>query len=99
MDLNIRATVVALDAATLSLDEVPVSQYRVNDSRSHIMGTAAKVGDATGAGLAQTGPSSKVASFNRGDLVLDPDEAVFLNSVDIAGGPSINGDVNIWYED
>lgn len=91
----IRGTLTAADEATWSIDEVPVNQLRTNDSRSHIVGGAIKTGDA--GGIAPT-KSAKVLSFNRGDLVLDTDEALFLNTADITGAPTVNTSVNVWYE-
>ncbi len=101
LDLSfiISATVVALDQMALGVDEVPVAQQGTNDSRSHIMAVRGIVGDATGAGLAQVNGASKILSFNRGDLVLDPDEALFLNAANIVGDPTFDGNLNIWYED
>jgi len=100
LDLSglILATIVTLDQMALSVDEVPVTQQNVNDSRSHIMGIRGVIGDATGAGLAQTGDKTKILSFNRGDLVLDPDEAIFVNGAHV-GDPTVNINLNIWYED
>lgn len=85
------------DAASASVDEVPTTQSAVNDSRSHIIGITAGVAGGTGA-IEATYPS-KVLAFNRGDLVLDPDEALFLNLTDNSGALDITFSCNIWYED
>lgn len=88
-------TLVAADSWTCSLDEVPVSQMRITDSRSHIIGGTVKVGDVGNLG---TGKFARTISFNRGDLELDTDEALFLNLTDIAGAPTVDGSVNLFYE-
>lgn len=97
--MQIRATVVALDQATISIDEIPVSQANVNDSRAHIMHVSQLIGDATGAGLASVNPDRQILTFNREDLVLDPDEAFYLNGQDDAGGASLEATCNFWYQD
>jgi len=85
------------DQATSSLDEVPVSQEGVNDSRSHIASTMAEVAGATGA-VAATHTVITLA-FNRGDLFLDVDEALFMNNQDVVGAMAWNFGWSIWYED
>lgn len=100
LDLNTRgsSTAGALgDAAFCSIDEVPVAQAGTNDSRSHIMGIGAQVIGGTGAIEANGG--SKVLSFNRNDLVLDPDEAIFMNIENISGAMDMGYLLNVWYED
>ncbi len=99
LSMIVSATVVALDQMALSVDEVPIVQQGTNDSRSHIMAVRSIVGDSTGAGLSGTPGSSKILSFNRNDLVLDPDEAIFLNGSNIVGDPTFDGNLNVWYED
>jgi len=90
------ATVIG-DIATASLDEIPVSQFRANNSRSHICGIQWANAGATG-GIA--GQSNRlVLSFNRDDLFLDPDEALFLNTEDVVGAPPVNTTVNVFYQD
>lgn len=84
------------DAASASLDEVPVDQSIVNDSRSHIASVLAVNTGGTGA-LISDG-DGQTLSFNRGDLVLDPDEALFLNLNDIVGAPPVRFNANFWYE-
>lgn len=84
------------DSASASLDEVPVDQSIVNDSRSHIASVTAVNTGGTGALISEN--SSKVLSFNRSDLVLDPDEALFWNLNDIVGAPPVRFNCNIWYE-
>ncbi len=80
-----------------SLDEVPVTQANVNDSRSHIASTQYYVGGGTGA---VSGASQPVTlSFNRNDLFLDPDEALFVNNAAIIGSATPTAQWNIWYED
>lgn len=85
------------DAVECSIDEVPVSQAQINDSRSHIMSVDAIVEGGTGAIELTNG--KKVLAFNREDLVLDPDEAIFMNNADIAGTPPAGFKLNVWYED
>lgn len=96
---TVAPTVVALDHFVLSIDEVPTVQARVNDSRAHITDVRQIVGDATGAGLAGNPPDREVLSFRKNDLILDPDEALFMNGEDIAGTPTLQGACNIWYDD
>lgn len=86
---------VSGDAAIASVDEVPVDQSLVNDSRSHIMAIAPVVG---GAGIEATAPQ-KALPFNRNDLVLDPDDAIFLNTTDVSGNLDVTFNLNVWYED
>ena len=85
------------DAASCSIDEIPITQAAVNDSRSHIMAVVAAVQGGTG-GVESTYPS-KVLAFNRNDLVLDPDEALFMNNTDNSGALDVGFTLNIWYED
>ncbi len=85
------------DAANCSIDEVPVGQADINDSRSHLMNVSATVNGGTG-GIEATTPS-KVLPFNRNDLVLDPDEAIFMNNTDISGALDVTFNLNVWYED
>ncbi len=101
LDLNFRiiATIVALDNAAMSVDEVTTAQRNTNDSRAHIMGLAQIVGDATGAGLATTNPAMKILRFNRNELVLDRDESLFMNGQDVVGGATFESWLNIWYDD
>lgn len=85
------------DAAEASVDEVPVNQARLNDSRSHIMSaTAVTIG---GTGAIEFLPATKLLTFNRDDLVLDPDESLFLNLLDIAGNLDVTFSLNIWYQE
>lgn len=91
--LHIRGTVVAGDEVRASIDEVPVNQMFTNDSRSHLMGLQVKVDTAL------NNSQQQILSFNRGDLVLDPDEAIFLNNNDLNGAPTISSGCNIYYED
>lgn len=85
------------DAQLVSVDEVPVVQAATNDSRSHIMQVQAIVSGATGAIAAP--PETGHMEFNRNDLVLEPDEALFVNTVDTTGAPTISVSLNLWYED
>jgi len=90
------ATVLG-DIAQCSLDEVPVIQMTTDDSRSHIAGTqCANVG---GTGAIAMLTDREVLNFGRNDLVLDPDEALFLNTADVQGAPSFSGQAQIFYED
>lgn len=94
LTMTTTGTLVAADDWSASVDEQPTLQFNVTDSRSHILGGRVKV---------PTGASGKInlertLSFNRGDLVLDTDEALFLNTSDIVGAPGINAAVNLFYE-
>jgi len=96
MTVGANAAVAVGDIAHFSLDEIPVTQLRINDSRSHVMGLiwgAGATGDLAGSS------ERLVLSFNRDDLVLEPDEALFLNSEDIVGTPPVNATVNAFYQD
>jgi len=97
MTSSTNAAVAIGDAAIGSLDETPVAQAQVNDSRSHIDMVSYGVGGGTGAVSAQGGRS--VLPFNRDDLIIDVDEVLFLNTIDLSGAPAVNWTVNIWYQD
>jgi len=85
------------DRQSCSIDEVPVDQHDVNDSRSHIMSAnTAMIG---GTAALSALPVSKVLPFNRNDMVLDPDEAIFMNISDIKGALDYGWTLNVWYED
>lgn len=85
------------DASRSSIDEVPVSQAGVNNSRSHIAQIGSKVIGGTGA--VEASHDNIVLTFERGQLFLDPDEALFMNNTDIAGAMPSSFSWNIWYED
>lgn len=85
------------DAATISVDEVPIGQHDVNDSRSHIGSATMTVVGGTGATGAQT--DQEVLTFERGQLFLDPDEAFFINNTDVQGNPNFRGSAQFFYED
>lgn len=91
------STAAALgDSARCSIDEVPADQSSLNDSRSHIM--SLDVAPIGGTGAVEVLQQQKVLSFNRGDLVLDPDDAIFMNIVNIVGSLDVGFALNIWYE-
>jgi len=101
-ELDLRTSIestagVVGDAARCSIDEIPVSQMTVDDSRSHIMGLTSNVQGGTGA-VEATAPT-QTKFFDRGDLVLDPDEAIFMNLADVSGALDVGFTLNIWYED
>ncbi len=85
------------DSAQCSIDEVPVAQVGVNDSRSHIM--SAQSGAEGGTASVEATSGSKTLPFNRNDLVLDPDEAIFMNNIDVSGNLGVGFALNVWYED
>lgn len=85
------------EISIMSFDEVPVRQSNVNDSRSHIGSVTYEVGGGTGAVAGKT--DRLVLAFNRNDLVLDPDEAWFMNTTTIVGPPVVDYRAQIWYED
>lgn len=99
--LTIRMTATALvvgDACTISIDEVPTPQEGTDDSRSAIISTSLIVGGGTGAiAGGQTTPG--VITFERNQLVLEPDEALFLNTQDFVGAPAVRMSALIYYED
>jgi len=85
---------VANDQARFSLDEIPIAQIATNGSRSHIIGVVVKVGtDLT------SGRATKQIALAGDDLVLRPDESVFLNTTDVTGAATVECNVGIWYED
>jgi len=80
-----------------SLDEIPVAQANVNDSRAHI-GQVTVVG--TGGTASVALDSDKlVLTFERNQLFLDPDEAWFINTLAVVGAATPRFSTNIWYED
>jgi len=85
------------DQALSSLDEVPVRQAAANDSRAHIASVSMQTVGGTGA-IAFVS-NETVLTFERGQLFLDPDEAIFENNQDIVGAPAVRFNWNIWYED
>lgn len=85
------------DVAVASIDEVPVGQQDILDTRSHIVQVQIAVIGGTGAIVAPT--DRAVISFNRNDLVLDVDEALFLNTTDTTGAPSTRTSAQFFYED
>lgn len=92
------STALALgDAAVASIDEIPVNQINSSDSRSHISGVSVSVPGGTGAieGIY----TRSVTVLNRGDLVLDPDESLFMNTLDKIGAPVVEWTCNFWYDD
>lgn len=83
---------------TMSIDEVPVDQSKTNDSRSHIMVVGSSVTGGTGA--ISFNSRKQTLSFNRNDLVLDPDEAIFMNNdARVGSAASVLHSLNVWYED
>jgi len=97
LSIRLVGTLVALDSVVATIDEVPSSQRASNDSRAHIAYVYATV-SAT-ASLTQYGAVKDTITFERRQLVLEPDEALFLNVVDILGNPPNEILCNIWYED
>lgn len=97
--LAVIGTLVALDQARSSIDEVPTDQSTTNDSRSHISDATVQVSGISTNGALVSIVDRMIQAFNRNDLVLDPDEALFMNNVDGAGTPTIQARANIWYED
>ena len=96
--LELTGTLVVNDAARMSIDETTTNQAATNDTRSHILQVLSKVGGAAGAGDGYV-QGNKVLNFNRGDLVLDPDEAITMHLADLSGAPPLLGTLNIWYEE
>jgi len=90
------ATVIG-DNVRSSLDEQPVAQASVNDSRAHISAVQTENSGATGA--IDMPWRFKVLAFPRNALVLRPDDAVFLNNTDVSGAPPADTNCNIWYDD
>jgi len=85
------------DVSQSSLDEVPVQQI-VDDSRSHIDHITLATGGGTG-GIGPTIAQRAVLNWNREDLVLDPDEALFVNTIDVAGAQPTASAWNLFYQD
>lgn len=92
-----RAADVIGETTTSSLDEVPVTQITTDDSRSHIDAAVYAVIGGTAAVIGP--PARAVLTFNRNDLVLDPDEALFVNNTGVVGTAAPNATWNLWYQD
>lgn len=99
LSMMIAETIVALDRATVELSERSTAVLATNDSRDLIDWVHQIVGDGTGAGLAPNNHASSVLTFNRGDLVLDTDDSLFMNGINKIGNPSIEANCNLFYED
>lgn len=84
------------DSAIASLDEVPLSQAKINDSRSHIQSAVAHTTGGTGA--VEMAFTNSVYRWNRNELVLDPDEALFMNIEDVLGAPDVTFSANLMYD-
>lgn len=91
------AATAAGDISKSSVDEIPDNQDSVNDSRSHI--AVLDLATSGGTGAVAPVPQRLVISFNREDLVLDPDEAFFINNVDVVGAQPSLFTWNFWYQD
>lgn len=85
------------DNVRSSLDEQPVAQASVNDSRSHI--SAVETTTVGGTGVIDLMPVTLVLDFPRNALVMDSDDAIFLNNTDVSGAVPADANVNIWYDD
>lgn len=92
------STQVAGDSALISIDEVPVLQFEVNDSRAHIAAAWFQNYEVVDAAPTTSSPKDTI-TFNRDQLVLEPDEALFVNTQDLGGDPTMQASVNIFYED
>lgn len=84
------------DSAVASLDEVPVIQAKVDDSRAHIQACSAQVIGGTGA--VETVFNNSYRRWNQNELVLDPDEALFLNIDDTSGALDVTFGANLFYD-
>lgn len=84
------------DRQTASLDEVPVAQVAINNSRSHVQAATAQVTGGTGA-LAPSFNNS-YETWDRDDFKLEADEALFLNIADDAGALDMNWSCTLHYE-
>ncbi len=85
------------DSVISSLDEQPVSQAQVNDSRAHISSVRSTVQGGTGS--VTLFPKSKLMAWPRSALVMRSDDAIFLNNEDQTGTPDVDINCNIWYDD
>lgn len=84
------------DNVRSSLDEQPVAQASVNDSRAHISAVETTVVGGTGA--IDLFPQVLVQDWPFNALVMDPDDAVFLNNTDVSGAAPTDTNVNLWYD-
>jgi len=84
------------DRARGSLDEVPEYQGDDNDSRSNILTVDIHAGAVAESGFYK---DTDIMVFERGELTLEPDEGLFLNTQDVSGTPTIVARCRIWYED
>lgn len=97
---QIHGTLVAGDRAGASVDEVPEYQADDNDSRSNILELETYAGNITTSGSLALGLRNKdMMIFDQGELTLDPDDAIFLNTKDILGAPTVNTKLRVWYHD
>lgn len=87
----IAGTPVVTDQAAGELAESPVFQSNTTDSRSVL--ALSRASGAPGGGAER----DKIA-LGRNDLIVDPDDALFLNTDDTTGTPTIRCDCTIWYE-
>jgi len=84
------------DNVRSSLDEQPVAQASVNDSRAHISGIeATTIG---GTGVIDLAPVILVQDWPFNALVMDPDDAIFLNNTDVSGAVPVDTNCNVWYD-
>lgn len=84
------------DNVRSSLDEQPIAQASVNDSRAHISGIETTT--LGGTGTIDLAPVILVQDWPFNALVMDPDDAVFLNNTDVSGAVPADANCNIWYD-
>jgi len=85
------------ESVNYSLDEIPVRQSAVNNSRLHIATMSATVAGGTGS-IALIADQVNL-TFQRDDLMIDKDESLFANAADLAGTLASACSWNIWYQD
>ena len=97
---EISGTLVAADRCAASLDEVPEYQGDNADSRAHLAMVKCAVGNVSTNGMLGANLKDRVVMiFERGQLTLDPDESLWLNTIDHVGAPTVVSWCNIFYED
>jgi len=95
LSLRVTGAMVAGDQAGMEIAEVPVLQQATNDSRALI----AEVSTIIANTVAINDKGQDTITFERNQLKLEPDEALFMNTEDRVGAPNIEAHCNVWYED
>lgn len=93
-----RGTLVALSNYFVELAERSTFVGLTNDSRALIDLIGMGIGDSVAFGLGVWNMASSKQAYNRGDLVLDSDESLFMNGSNTVGTQVANSGCNLFYE-